>query len=55
MRRDQTEGTRDAAEDDIKAFCRAQITHFKVSKYVRFVTEYQRSRPARFRNLLCGR
>ncbi|MEM7708570.1 MAG: AMP-binding protein [Pseudomonadota bacterium] len=28
------------AEDDIKAFCRGQITHFKIPKYVRFVDEF---------------
>ena len=27
-------------EDDLKAFCKDQITHFKIPRYVRFVTEY---------------
>ena len=27
-------------EDELKAFCKDQITHFKIPKYVRFVTEY---------------
>jgi len=34
---DQTATT---TEDDIRAFCRSQITHFKVPRYVRFVNEY---------------
>ena len=29
-----------ATEEEIRAFCRAQITHFKVPRYVRFVDEY---------------
>ena len=29
-----------ATEDDIKAFCRGRITHFKIPRYVRFVTSY---------------
>ncbi len=29
-----------ATEDEIRAFCKGQITHFKIPKYVRFVTEY---------------
>jgi fatty-acyl-CoA synthase len=29
-----------ATEDDIRAFCRGQITHFKIPRYVRFVNEY---------------
>jgi len=29
-----------AAEDDIRGFCRGQITHFKIPRYVRFVDEY---------------
>jgi fatty-acyl-CoA synthase len=27
-------------EDDIKAFCRGRITHFKIPRYVRFVDSY---------------
>ena len=27
-------------EEDLKAFCKDQITHFKIPRYVRFVTEY---------------
>jgi fatty-acyl-CoA synthase len=27
-------------EEDIRAFCRGQITHFKIPRYVRFVDEY---------------
>jgi fatty-acyl-CoA synthase len=30
----------DATEEDIRAFCRDQITHFKIPRYVRFVDEY---------------
>ncbi|HEY1935051.1 MAG TPA: AMP-binding protein [Acetobacteraceae bacterium] len=30
----------DATEDDIKAFCRGRITHFKIPRYVRFVDSY---------------
>jgi fatty-acyl-CoA synthase len=29
-----------ATEEDIRAFCRGQITHFKIPGYVRFVDEY---------------
>ena len=29
-----------ATEDDIRAFCRGQITHFKIPRYVRFVDEF---------------
>jgi fatty-acyl-CoA synthase len=29
-----------ATEDDIKAFCRGKITHFKIPRYVRFVDSY---------------
>ncbi len=29
-----------ATEDDIKAFCRGRITHFKIPRYVRFVESY---------------
>ena len=29
-----------ATEDDIKAYCKDKITHFKVPRIVRFVTEY---------------
>ncbi|MDH3993076.1 MAG: AMP-binding protein, partial [Gammaproteobacteria bacterium] len=27
-------------EDELKSFCRDQITHFKIPRYVRFVQEY---------------
>ncbi|MCP4123989.1 MAG: AMP-binding protein [Bacteroidetes bacterium] len=27
-------------EDDIKAYCKGQITHFKIPRYIRFVTEF---------------
>ena len=27
-------------EDELKAYCKDQITHFKIPKYIRFVTEY---------------
>jgi fatty-acyl-CoA synthase len=30
----------EATEDDIKAFCRGRITHFKIPRYVRFVDNY---------------
>ena len=29
-----------ATEDDITAFCRGRITHFKIPRYVRFVDSY---------------
>lgn len=29
-----------ATEEDIRDFCRGQITHFKIPRHVRFVTEY---------------
>ena len=29
-----------ATEDDIKAYCKDKITHFKVPRIIRFVTEY---------------
>lgn len=29
-----------ATEDDIRAFCRGQITHFKIPRHVRFVRDY---------------
>ena len=29
-----------ATEDDIRAFCRDRITHFKIPRYVRFVESY---------------
>ena len=27
-------------EEELKEFCRGQITHFKIPRYVRFVDEY---------------
>jgi fatty-acyl-CoA synthase len=29
-----------ATEEEIRAFCRGKITHFKIPRYVRFVDEY---------------
>jgi fatty-acyl-CoA synthase len=29
-----------ATEDEIRAFCRGRITHFKIPRYVRFVEVY---------------
>ena len=29
-----------ATEDEIKAFCREQIAHYKVPRYVKFVDEF---------------
>ena len=29
-----------ATEEEIRAFCRGQITHFKIPRYVRFVDDY---------------
>ncbi|HSZ93932.1 MAG TPA: AMP-binding protein [Acetobacteraceae bacterium] len=29
-----------ATEDDVRGFCRGQITHFKIPRYVRFVDQY---------------
>jgi fatty-acyl-CoA synthase len=28
------------AEEEIRAFCKCQIAHYKVPKYIRFVTEF---------------
>ena len=28
------------SEDDIKAFCKGQIAHYKVPRYIRFVSEF---------------
>ena len=30
----------DLTEEDVKAYCRDQITHFKIPRHIRFVTEY---------------
>jgi fatty-acyl-CoA synthase len=30
----------DLTEDDLKAFCKGRIAHFKVPRYVRFVSEF---------------
>ena len=27
-------------EDEVKAFCKDQITHFKIPRYIRFVDDY---------------
>jgi len=29
-----------STEEEIRGFCRGQITHFKIPRYVRFVNEY---------------
>ncbi len=29
-----------ATEDEIKAFCKGQIAHFKIPRYIRFVKEF---------------
>ena len=29
-----------ATEDEVKTFCKGQIAHYKVPRYVRFVTEF---------------
>jgi fatty-acyl-CoA synthase len=36
----QLEEGRTLTEEDVKAFCKGQITHFKIPKYVRFVDEF---------------
>ncbi|MBT8066395.1 MAG: AMP-binding protein [Gammaproteobacteria bacterium] len=36
----QTEEGETLSEEDVKSFCKGQITHFKVPKYIRFVDEY---------------
>jgi len=36
----QLEEGESLSEEDVKAYCRGQITHFKTPKYVRFVDEY---------------
>ena len=36
----QLNGGMALTEDELKAYCKDQITHFKIPKYVRFVTEY---------------
>ena len=36
----QTEEGKTLTEDDVKAYCKGQITHFKIPKYIRFVDEY---------------
>ena len=36
----QTEEGETLTEDDVKAFCQGQITHFKIPKHIRFVDEY---------------
>ena len=36
----QTEECKTLTEDDVKAYCKGQITHFKIPKYIRFVDEY---------------
>lgn len=30
----------DLSDEDVKAYCRDQITHFKIPRHIRFVTEY---------------
>ena len=36
----QLEDGESLTEDDVKSFCKGQITHFKVPKHIRFVDEY---------------
>jgi fatty-acyl-CoA synthase len=36
----QLEEGESLTEEEVKAFCKGQITHFKVPKYIRFVDEY---------------
>jgi fatty-acyl-CoA synthase len=36
----QLEEDQTLTEEDVKAFCKGQITHFKIPKYVRFVDEF---------------
>ncbi len=36
----QTEDGETLTEDDVKSFCKGQITHFKIPKHIRFVDEY---------------
>ncbi len=36
----QLEEGQTLTEDDVKAYCKGQITHFKIPKYVRFVDEF---------------
>jgi fatty-acyl-CoA synthase len=36
----QTEDGETLTEEDVKSFCKGQITHFKIPKHVRFVDEY---------------
>jgi fatty-acyl-CoA synthase len=30
----------DLSDEGVKAYCRDQITHFKIPRHIRFVTEY---------------
>jgi fatty-acyl-CoA synthase len=32
--------TATATEDEIRSFCKGHLAHYKVPKYIRFVTEY---------------
>ena len=36
----QLEGGADLSEDDLKAFCKGKIAHFKIPQYIRFVSEF---------------
>ncbi len=36
----QVEDGESMTEDDVKSFCKGQITHFKIPKHIRFVDEY---------------
>jgi len=36
----QLEDGASLTEDEVREFCKGQITHFKIPRYVRFVDEY---------------
>jgi fatty-acyl-CoA synthase len=36
----QVKDGKSLTEDDVKAFCQGQITHFKIPTHIRFVDEY---------------
>ncbi len=35
-----TPGTHNITDDDLRAFCKGQITHFKIPRYIKFVDEF---------------
>ena len=43
-----------ATEDEIKAFCREQIAHYKVPRYVKFVDEFPMTVTGKIRNSSCA-